>query len=81
LSQSYTGKKLPQKMEEYNWNHSLSTILKSLLSVGLALEVFEEYDYSPFRCFENMVERAPGEYVWDVGVSIPYLFAIKMEKH
>lgn len=38
------------------WNHSLSEVFNSLKNNGLRVEEFKEYDYSPYNCFQNMIE-------------------------
>ena len=45
------------------WNHPLAEVLGALLAAGLRLTRFQEYDYSPYDCFQNMVETAPGRYM------------------
>jgi len=66
--------------EEYFWNHPLSDIISSLNKVGLSMELFREYDYSPYNCFENLKERAVKEYVFDIGASIPHIYEMKWLK-
>lgn len=39
----------------YNWNHSISEILNSLLSVGLKLKSLNEYSYMPDNGLPNML--------------------------
>ena len=62
-SQSYTGNAKPQT-RQVGWNHSLGEVIGALLRRGLVLEGFEEYDYSPYDCFADTVEIAPGRYQW-----------------
>ena len=41
----------------------------------------DEFDYSPYNCFNNTSETAPGKYViTSFGDKIPMVFAIKAEK-
>lgn len=62
-------------------NQALSEIVNPLLQAGLTLVDFQEFDYSPWNCFPNMHERAPGEYVFgDFGVSLPHMFTLKMSR-
>lgn len=45
------------------------------------LRTFRETDWSPHQCFEKMIEREPGQYVYSTGdVSWPHIFALVMEK-
>lgn len=66
---------------EYFWSHSLADVLTCLLEQGLRLDTFRETDWSPHNCFENMVERAPGQYVFGKSrVRLPHIFALSMTK-
>lgn len=67
---------------EYVWSHSLADVMSPLLEEGLVLEAFRETDWSPHNCFENMRERAPGQYVFGTegGVRLPHIFALSMRK-
>lgn len=39
---------------EYNWNHSLSEIVNSLIAAGLELESMNEYPFIPIDAFPNL---------------------------
>lgn len=70
-----------QKFREHGWNHPISEILNSLLKQDLILESFNEYDYSAYECFPNLVKI--GDHKWQFegrqGV-IPMMYSIKMTK-
>jgi hypothetical protein len=61
---TYTGDEQPILTKQYSWNHSISDILNALLNEGLQLTFFNEYDYSPYPCFTNIVEIDKGK--WQV---------------
>lgn len=61
-SGSYASPDAPIGGKEYGWNHSLSEVIRALLDAGLVIERFDEHEDSPYSCFQNMVERAPGRY-------------------
>lgn len=44
------------------WSHPISNVISALVHSGLVIEAVNEFDYSPYNCFENMVERQPGEF-------------------
>lgn len=68
-------------LKECFWNHGMSEIMTPLLSEGLHLESLKEYDYSPYNCFENMVEVQKGRYILEVnGVRPPHLLELKFRK-
>ena len=39
------------KLKMATWPHSLSEVINALISVGLIIEYFKEYPYSPYNCF------------------------------
>ena len=46
---------------EVNWDHPISSVINALIGAGLRIGSFDEYDYSPYDCFDNMVPaREPG---------------------
>lgn len=78
---TYGSENAPIQRKSYFWSHSLEETIAPLLRLGLQLEAFREYDFSPFNCFPNMTERAPGEYVYTPfqGVRLPHVFSLKMK--
>lgn len=44
------------------WNHGIGEVTTSLLRTGLRIDSLQEYDYSPYNCFKNMIEIAPDKY-------------------
>lgn len=59
------------------WNHSLSEVFNSLINNGLTISSFDEYDYSPYNCFDNTIEYEPGKYrIAHLGDKIPMVYAI-----
>lgn len=64
-----------------SWSHSLSEIMAGLRSANLVSDYFQEYDYSPYKCFTNMEEIAPGKYVFKkFGRKIPYGYVLTAKK-
>lgn len=67
---------------EYGWNHSLSDILNALIAKGLTITRFNEHGYSPYNCFNNMVETATGEWqIKGLENKVPLLYSIQAFKH
>lgn len=59
------------------WNHPISEILNSLLQSGLELKQFNEYDYSPYSCFNAMEEFEFGKFrIKTFGNKIPMVYSI-----
>lgn len=73
---TYADKSAPIKNKTVNWNHPTSEVLNSLIQNGLSIERFDEYDYSPYNCFNDMVESEPGKFrIESLGNRIPMVFA------
>ena len=63
------------------WSHPVSKVVNALLGAGLVLRRFNEYPYSPYNCFANLVEREPGRYYRADGViDVPMLYSIRAIK-
>lgn len=77
---SYANRETNQKIKSVSWNHSLSEIVGSLLAQGLKLIDFQEYDYSSYNCFPNMVKEADKMYrPIKVGNKVPMMYSLVME--
>ncbi len=80
-SGTYADRNAPIKSEYVGWNHPTSEVLNSLIRNGMALEVFDEFDYSPFNCFQNTREDAPGVFrIAHIEKKIPMVFSIGARK-
>ena len=63
------------------WNHSMSEVVNSLIKNGLQISTLNEYDYSPYNCFNNTVEFVSGKFrIQSLEEKIPMVFAIKATK-
>lgn len=56
---SYTGSAVPNSQENYQWSHSMSEIIQSLLDAGLEILAFDEQRVLPWKAFHFLVE-VPG---------------------
>lgn len=78
---TYADANAPIEMETISWNHSLSEVISSLLTEGLCLEMFEEYNYSPYDVFANMEEVSPGKFQLKAfGDKVPLVYALVAHK-
>jgi SAM-dependent methyltransferase len=78
---TYADPSAPIESTTYTWNHSMSEILNSLIKVGFRIQLLNEYDYSPYNCFEDLKEEEPGK--WrnkNLGSKLPMVFALDCEK-
>lgn len=62
LEGTYADKSAAMNATEVGWNHGLAEVMNALKASGLSIVSFQEYDYSPYNCFHNMVKAAPGKY-------------------
>ncbi|WP_343694016.1 class I SAM-dependent methyltransferase [Chitinophaga sp.] len=78
---TYADKAADITVKTVAWNHSLSEVLNSLIQNGLVLHSFDEYDYSPYNCFNKTIEYAPNKYrITHLGDKIPMIYAITAYK-
>jgi SAM-dependent methyltransferase len=78
---TYSGGKTEGEIKDVSWNHSLSDVLTSLLQNGLQLESFEEFDYSPYACFNHTKEIEKGKYIIEpLGEKLPLVYGLKAIK-
>jgi SAM-dependent methyltransferase len=63
------------------WNHPTSDILNSLIQSGLEINSYNEYDYSPYNCFNETEEFEPAKYrIKHFGNKIPMVYSILATK-
>ncbi|MBL7896221.1 MAG: class I SAM-dependent methyltransferase [Bacteroidia bacterium] len=78
---TYADKSAPIKTTTISWNHGLAEVLEALLKNGLRLNKFQEFDYSPYPCFNHVVETEPGKWhIKHIGNRIPMVYALVAEK-
>lgn len=77
---TYTGQ-AQQAMPCYSWNHSLADIMGAFMNVGLTVQQFKEYDYSPYPCFSKVVPRPEGGYyIEGLEGKLPMLYGFEFIK-
>lgn len=63
------------------WTHGLSNVLNALTGARIGIERVSEFPFSPYRCFENMVEREPGRFfVSHQGNDVPLVYSVRGRK-
>ena len=78
---TYADRKAEIRQQSVGWNHSISEVLNSLIAEGLSINSMNEYDYSPYNCFNNTVEAGPNQYrIKHFENKIPMVFAIEAQK-
>jgi SAM-dependent methyltransferase len=63
------------------WNHPISEVLNALIQSGLEINAFNEFDYSPYNCFNETEEFETGKFrIKCFGNKIPMVFSIEATK-
>ncbi|MBD3191228.1 MAG: methyltransferase domain-containing protein [Candidatus Heimdallarchaeota archaeon] len=66
---------------EYEWSHSLSEIINSLISAGLKIDFLHEYPFSPMNPYPFAEQGADGYYrLKNQKAEIPLFFTLKATK-
>jgi SAM-dependent methyltransferase len=78
---TYADRNAPICNQSVSWNHSLGEVFGALLKNGLTVEHFSEYDYSPYPCFDKVVEIRKNQYqIPGLEKKIPMIYAIRARK-
>lgn len=78
---TYADKNISVEYKSIGWNHPTSEVLNSLINSGLMINAFNEYDYSPYNCFNETEEFEKGKYrIKHFGNKIPMVFLINATK-
>lgn len=74
---TYANKEANIQTDYVGWNHSLSEVFTSLIKNGLEIQHFNEYDYSPYNCFNETIEFEKGKFrIKHLENKIPMVFNI-----
>lgn len=80
-SESTYTENAEEKDEFVSWNHGLGEVLNSLISNGLEINSLEEYDYSPYNCFNQTEEFESGKFrIKHLENKIPMVYSILATK-
>ena len=78
---TYADKNASLNEESVGWNHSISEVLTSLLQNGLEINSMQEFDYSPYNCFNGTVEFEPQKFrIKHLDNKIPMVYSIVAKK-
>lgn len=74
---TYADKQADIETKTITWNHPISEILNSLIQSGLEINSFNEYDYSPYNCFNKTAEFEKGKFsIKHLENKIPMVYSI-----
>jgi SAM-dependent methyltransferase len=74
---TYADKTGDLTVSDISWNHGISEVLNSLIKNGLEIKSLDEFDYSPYNCFNKTVEFEPNKYrIEHLDNKIPMVYSI-----
>ena len=59
---TYADREADITQEIVMWNHGFSEVVNNLIKSGLEIKLFDEFDYSPYDCFNETVKIGPKKY-------------------
>lgn len=78
---TYADPKADIKETSITWNHGLAQVINALLQSGLRLEDFQEYNYSPYDCFQKTIKIDEKKYqIKGLENKLPMVYSIKFTK-
>lgn len=78
---TYTDREAPITTKTVSWNHPLDEVINALLQNDLMLNCFNEYDYSPYNCFNKTEEFEEGKFrIKHLENKIPMMYALMATK-
>jgi 2-polyprenyl-3-methyl-5-hydroxy-6-metoxy-1,4-benzoquinol methylase len=78
---SYASKDKIEPKKEYEWAHSMSDIINSLIQAGLRIEFLNEYPFTVWQHFSFSERGSDGfYYLKDQKAEVPLLFTLKAVK-
>jgi len=80
-SGTYAEKEAPITTQSITWNHPVSELLNALISNGLELNCYNEFDYSPYNCFNQTEEFEPNKFrIKHLENKIPMVYSLSATK-
>lgn len=74
---TYADKHADLSLSYVAWNHGISEVLNSLIKNRLEIKSFDEFDYSPYNCFNKTIEFEPNKFrIKQLDDKIPMVYAL-----
>jgi SAM-dependent methyltransferase len=74
---TYADKNADLQSQYIAWNHGLSEVINNLIQSGLEIHAMDEYDYSPYNCFNKTEEIGPSKFrIAHLGHKIPMVYSV-----
>lgn len=78
---TYADKNAPIENQTISWNHNLAEVFQALMSQKLSLIHFEEYDFSPYNCFNGLTQLENGTFQFEkFGSKFPMMYTLVAQK-
>jgi ubiquinone/menaquinone biosynthesis C-methylase UbiE len=79
---TYADKNAPITQEYVMWNHSISEVVNNLIKHQLKINSLNEFDYSPYNCFNGTIEISPNKFrIKKLNNKIPMVYSIVATKN
>jgi len=74
---TYAEKEADIRQDSVTWNHGIGEVINSLSAKGLEIKALDEYDYSPYDCFNKTEKIAPKKFrIKHLEDKIPMVYSI-----
>lgn len=78
---TYADREAEIANQTITWNHPTSELLNALITNGLELNSFNEFDYSPYNCFNETEEFEPNKFrIKHLKNKIPMVYSLSATK-
>lgn len=78
---TYADREAPIEQHIVSWNHGISEVINSLITNGLEINKLNEYDYSPYNCFNQTKKISERKYrIKHLNNNIPMVYAVLATK-
>lgn len=78
---TYADKSADIVQEYVMWNHSLGEVLQNLIKHKIGIDTFQEFDWSPYPCFNHVEEFEKGKWrISQFGNKMPLVYSLKGQK-
>lgn len=74
---TYAEKEAEITLDYVTWNHGIGEVLNALIANNIVIDSFNEFDYSPYNCFNKTIEFEPKKFrIKHLGNKIPMVFSV-----
>lgn len=78
---TYTENCDGNEMSMASWSHPVSRVITALIDAGICIEKVNEFPFSPYNCFDGLVEKEPKRFYYDIGGNpLPLVYSIRGRK-